>query len=770
MNISKTFNQTTCLLALLLIPAVSRADEVHLKNGVILNGTAVQVTGLNAAMAGRNAKGPIRLDSFWLVDDGVRQFFVHRLLVDQIIEEEDLAQKVIFELEHLKTNKKKGPGIVGGFSGAEPFNKFGRRTVILTTKDGPTPIVQGITKLRPDYFQLEGITHQWEYALDTKTLPSEILMSLIEQSSDRTDPSERKATVTFFLQADMLTEAQRELDRIAEEFPELEDWAKEYRQKIAEANARSGINEVQRRRLAGQHQLAYLIAKKAPADEVSATVFREAQDIISEYDSALMNSEEIKLSLDMLQSVLKDKKQAERLRSMRATLVDELRYENIERLNPYLRAQLDNTLSAEQKLALAYSGWILGEANASLDLDEAILIWEARFLVLEFLRNSDDPLLDDELITKLTDLEYVSMQRIVQMIPLLPAPQQGPILPPADIVERDVPVGTDDSPTKYSLMLPPEYSPYREYPLLVVLRSAGGTYEKEIQWWAGDKARQGWAQRRGYIVIAPHYTDETTSTYGGNTTAHEVVINSIKDLQKRYRVDSSRVFLAGHGMGADACLDIGMSRFDWFAGVIPITGECGRICNYYSDNGPDLGWYLVNGQRDRATLDTNAGVFNSVMKQGRNVIYLDYKNRGYESYFEEQERIFEWMQLQRRPQLSELKEWEAKTMRLSEDQFHWVDAHRFRSDLFPVDIYSSKRAKMISGMAKLNNNIHVQVPGSGATVWLSPELVDFNDRVRVTFNRRRVSSDFVQPSMKTLLERLRETGDRQRLYWAKLEL
>ncbi|NEU35346.1 hypothetical protein GN156_32340, partial [bacterium LRH843] len=85
----------------------------------------------------------------------------------------------------------------------------------------------------------------------------------------------------------------------------------------------------------------------------------------------------------------------------------------------------------------------------------------------------------------------------------------------------------------------------------------------------------------------------------GNTSAHTAVIQSIQDVMKRYQIDSSRIFLAGHGMGADAAYDIGLSRFDWFAGVIPIAGECGKICNYYSENGPDLGWYIVNGQRDR---------------------------------------------------------------------------------------------------------------------------------------------------------------------------
>ncbi len=746
-------------------------DEVLLKNGITLNGTSVKVGGLSQATVNRNGKGPVHIDSFRLVDDGVRRFFVHRLLVDEVNANDDLAQKIVFELKHERTRRKTGPSIVGAFTGVEPY-QFGRRTVTLSSKDGPIKIIQGITEIRPDYFHLKGLTHDWEYNLDTKTLSPELLLSLIEQSSDRSDPSECKAAFIFFLQANMLKQAQQELDHISEKFPELKDWAKVRNDLIQETKAISAINEVQRRRQAGQHELAYLIAKKAPMDEVSAEVFREAQDIVKEYEKFFQDRDDAKIMLGMLQAGLK-KEQADRLRSMRATLTAELRFGTISRLNPFLRSQLDNTLTADQKLALAYSGWILGEANATLDLKEAILLWDARFLVLEFLRNRDDPFLDDELIEKLTELEYIGIERIVQMIPLLPPPSAGTTTQLGEVVEQKVKVAADEPPTNYSLMLPPNYSPHHSYPVLVVLRPSGRTHEQEIRWWAGDATRPGWAQRRGYIVIAPHYCDENATAYGGNTTAHQVVTKSIEDLRQRYRVNSDRIFLAGHGMGGDACFDIGMSRPDWFAGVIPITAECGKICNYYWENGPELGWYLVNGERDRNTADSNATLLNNMMRHGQNVIYCQYIHRGYESYHEEQERIFTWMQLQQRPQLSELKDWEVSTMRRSESSFQWLDAKGFSDHLFPKDIFSSRRGKKISARAALGkqgNVVYIQVPGTGATVWLSPELIDFDKRVQVRFNSKHQSRQFVQPSIKTLLSRLRDTGDRQRLYWAKIEM
>lgn len=756
------------VIVLLFLGRVATGDTVYLKNGIVLEGTAVQVPGMNAAMASRNVKGNVRLDSFWLIDDGVRRFFVHRNLVEDILANDELAQNVTFTLKHTLSGRKAGPAIVGGFIGMEPFDRFGRRIVMLSTQDGTTSIVQGITELRPDYFTVQGLTHQWEYTLDTKTLPPDTLLSLIEQASDRTDPAERKAAVTFFLQAEMLSQAQLELDRIAEDFPELETWATDFQDKIFEAKARSAFLEVESRRQAGQHQLANLIAKATPVERVSAEVARQSQEILAEYDKARSDRDTVLLMLDMLQAEL-DEQQADRLRPLRATLLDELRFATMSRLNPFLRSQHDETLRADQKLALAYSGWILGEANASLDLNEAILLWEARFHVLEFLRNMENPLLDDDMVEKLTNLEYVSIERVVQMIPLLPAPLSGPLLQPGEVVERDVPLEASAPPARYSLMLPPEYSPHREYPLLVVMRPAGRSYEDEIRWWAGNDVQQGWAQRRGYIVIAPHYCDDVATSYGGNPNAHQIVTASIEDVRQRYRVDSDRVFLGGHGMGADACFDIGMSRPDWFAGVIPITGECGQICNYYWENSPQVGWYLVNGERDRHTLDTNANVLNRMMRHGQNVIYCDYKTRGYESYHEEQERIFQWMQLQRRSSLSELKEWEASTLRLTDDRFYWLDASGLRQDLFPVDPFQGRK-KTIYAKARLGNQIYVQVPGTGATIWLSPELIDFSERVEVRLNSRRTRPDFVQPSIRTLLTRLRETGDRQRLYWAKIEL
>src|SRR3972149_11543985 len=80
----------------------------------------------------------------------------------------------------------------------------------------------------------------------------------------------------------------------------------------------------------------------------------------------------------------------------------------------------------------------------------------------------------------------------------------------------------------------------------------------ELDWWGGTPEKPGQASRRGYIVIAPEYAAEKSREYNYDAAAHDIVLRSLQDARKRFRVASDRVFLSGHGMGADAAVDIGM--------------------------------------------------------------------------------------------------------------------------------------------------------------------------------------------------------------------
>ena len=56
--------------------------------------------------------------------------------------------------------------------------------------------------------------------------------------------------------------------------------------------------------------------------------------------------------------------------------------------------------------------------------------------------------------------------------------------------------------------------------------------------------------------------------------------------------------------------------------------------------------------------------------------------------------------------------------------------------------------------------------GSGATLWLAPDFVNFEEKVRI--QGRGQFNDFVAPSNRVLLEDVRRRGDRKHPFWANV--
>ena len=229
-------------------------------------------------------------------------------------------------------------------------------------------------------------------------------------------------------------------------------------------------------------------------------------------------------------------------------------------------------------------------------------------------------------------------------------------------------------------------------------------------------------------------------------------------------------------MGADACFDIAMSHPDIFAGVVPIGGVCDKSSKWYWQNAPRTSWYVVAGQLDRNTLDQNATVLNNMMRDrpsGQDILYCEYQNRGFESYQEEQERIFSWMQGIKRPPISEYPSFEASSLRKTDNVFYWLEAHGLNDRFFkPIawEVQQRRKSVKLSGSIKPGRIIYVDHPGERTVLHLSPGLVDFGERWQVKANGRREFNGILEPSVESMLQTLRETGDRERLDWLRLEL
>src|SRR5690606_29130618 len=283
--------------------------------------------------------------------------------------------------------------------------------------------------------------------------------------------------------------------------------------------ALKAVGEIRRRQSAGQHQLAFAVADGFPQEMVSADLRREARDLADEYRRQYERMQHARMLLSLLEAELPDE-QAAAVRPLRSIITDQLTFDTLPRLEPFLRAEQDETLPADEKLALAYSGWLLGAARADLALPAAIRLWQMRFFVRQYLRAASE-LERREALRRLLEIDGATVETIAAMIPQLAPVVDEPPPPPG--VPMSVELSSPDPdvpPVRYSVVLPLEYSPLRTYPMIVALRSQGSTREQELMWWSGSASSPGHAMKAGYIVIAPEYAEADAQEYNYSLFAH----------------------------------------------------------------------------------------------------------------------------------------------------------------------------------------------------------------------------------------------------------
>ncbi len=753
-----------------------RADEVHLKNGLVLEGKAFFVQSLDGS--GNRSAGEIAVYPILLIDEGYKRCFVPRRQRLQVIPQAELSKYDKFKIPQRTRGRSKMLAQVGMFMSATEFTKFGWRTVTLKTLNGPRPILQGVTLITPKQINITGLKEHWEYAIATTSVEQPILDAMIRNVTDQQNPEDRMMIARFYAQAGMYRHSERELESIQKDFTEYADRTAVKLGEVRQLMCQQLLVELQRRRLAGQHALVYTASKRFPVQKASATVRRDVRGLILDYDQARSNGELALALLGDLQAELKDEKQIKEIAPRRSTVTEELNYETLGRLDAFLNLADDKTLAAEEKLALAYSGWLLGSANAGPNLEVALRLWDARFTIMDILRTDDFNLRKTKLVS-LQRLEGVSAKTILQMIALLPPAIETPNLrvgaafsvTVATDKGRDKDGETAGSEVRYQVLLPTGYNHHHSYPMIVALHSARRTAVKELTWWGGTATRPLQSQRRGYIVIAPEYSQDKQAVYDYSARTHRIVIESIRNARKRFNVNSDRIFLAGHGMGGDAAFDIGMSHPDIFAGVIPITGVSDGICKYYINNAKSLPWYVVVGELDRDTLARNMRDIGAMLRRGFNIMYVEYEGRGYETYYEEIHRLFDWMDRHQRPKPP--REIDVKIVRPTDNRFYWVKLDDLPQTLSLDGPPKNRRLRVkkmiLNARVSEGNTVSIRSGAKKTTIWLSPDFVDFDRRVRVEIKGRRRFNDFLRPDLQDMLEDLRTRGDRQRLFWVKME-
>ncbi|MFZ5832785.1 MAG: peptidase [Planctomycetota bacterium] len=771
------------LLSLPMGSQASRAAHILLKDGRILSGKEAPVSSLvqKAPPASGDDNAPLQL--IVMVDDDLRRTFVSKRQIQDL--RPDSAGQSDEKFRLIQQVLSQGPTVksVGRATRIQPFDEYGRRTFSFPTSKGEANVIQAITELTPRYAKVEGMTHVWDMRVATSSIPRDVLHKILLHQINPDDIEHLKKIARFYIQAERYEEAQAQLQAITAKFdnaPEVQKQLEPTIRSLRQIGAQRLLTELQLRRRAGQHQLVYSKLQQFPTEDVAGEILQAVRENLADYQGLEERRRESLKYYDELLAQVQDTALRAQLAEVGKEIAAELGIDTIARMAPFRQNVNDQEMLPQERLSLAVSGWLLGPNSATVNVRVALSAYKVRGLLRRYLSASDKAERDD--IFALIQSEEAASPPVVAPLfehmkpPVdLPAPLDAEKQPGMYRVE--IPGLPKEPPIEYFVQLPPEYSPYHSYPTVVTLNGSGTTPAEQIDWWAGAWTPEGWragqATRQGYIVIAPNWSVEHQKQYGYSPREHYKVLACLRDACQRFAVDTDRVFLSGHSMGGDAAWDIALAHPDLWAGAIPIVAQADKYVTLYWPNAKLVPLYFVCGEMDGGKIAANSTDFDRYLKLGFNCTVVEYQGRGHENFSDEILRIFDWMGRCQRNFFP--REFTVKTLRPSDSFFWWLELEGMppgavvEFDRWPLP--RGTQPVQVEAQVTKSNGLYISTGTSRVSVWVSPKMVDFGQRVNITVNGRRVNSAdrFVQPDLLTLIEDVRTRGDRHNPFWAKID-
>jgi predicted esterase len=773
-------NRGIGLLVLTLgLAASASADIATLKNGMQFEGNIGKIGSLGAdPLNPQGAAGQVKVRQIVFVDDQLRRTFFSQIQVQSVVPSQLNLEKIGIDQRVAKGSRR--VAAVGPIMRVTPFDEWGRRIFTMNTAQGPIDIIQGITEVTPIYARVEGLAarsaYVWDMRIATSSIPRETLSAVLLNAIDPQDADQRLRLVRLYIQAERYSDARKELQGVIAQFPDLADLKRQVTS-LYQIGAKRMIQEIELRKKAGQHRLAQSMLERFPAEGVAGELLLQVRELQEENQKW---QDQIARTLAALQAhaaEIENTKVREDVEPILREIQAELNLATLDRMADYLRLASDPAMTAEQKIALAISGWLLGSGSGDKNVAVAVSLFRVRQLVQRYLTTSQQAE-REQILQDLASLEGSSPSYLAKLLAHMKPPFETE--PAADgppgFYELAVSGLTSEPDITYLVQLPPEYDPYRRYPCVVTLNGAGTTPAQQIDWWAGafnESAglRLGQAARHGYLVVAPQWSRPHQTSYEYSAREHAAVLSSLRDACRRFSVDTNRVFLSGHSMGGDAAWDIGLAHPDLWAGVLPIVATADKYISRYWENGRSLPMYFVAGEMDGDRMNRNSMDLDRYLnKHTYDVIVVVFQGRGHEHFIDEIQRLFVWMDLHRRAFFP--KEFTTVSLRPWDNYFWWAELQSLpsRSTVLPVNWPpdSGVRPARTEGRILENNRITLRTGAEQATVWLSPEMVDFSQRVVVTINGRSYGQG-VEPRADVLLEDVRTRGDRQYPFWTRVD-
>lgn len=247
------------------------------------------------------------------------------------------------------------------------FNKFGRREYWIAPPAGPKQLLQAITAIAPTYCKVETLrvsnSIMWDQRIATSTIPSAKLQEILHHQLDLSRPNEWKRMIQLYLEAERYTEAPTaELEEALKRFPTDFEPQRSMLERL-DVCAKQLFSEVKLWRKSGQHQRAAQVLQAFPLAvlplEVQLDVQNQVDSLKSELQSVALITEALKGDVQKLPPA--DQPIVEPLVK---EILNEVSLDSGIGLTDYQHLHNDGSLSDEQRVSLALSGWLLGPGPA----------------------------------------------------------------------------------------------------------------------------------------------------------------------------------------------------------------------------------------------------------------------------------------------------------------------------------------------------------------------------------------------------------------------
>lgn len=756
-----------------------QAGTVRLSNGLILSGMCSSETTLAPLPASRRVvdKTDQKL-SLQLIHQGSREVYVPARRAEAPVPDINAWPSLSFRIPRKRIRRDTRPPILPAL---EPFNDNGLTRGSIIRPNGETQELQaGIVSINELFAEAQSLTHDWSFPVSLETIPRQNLVPMLTLVEDYgTNSTRRLEVIRMLIRANRLPEAGQMLQMLTQDFPELQNIQTQQLQVVREQTAAEITLALEKRREAGQHVLASNGARLYPKKNLTPETIVRVEQLVREYDELHQRIERVRHAMASLVAVLADETQRNAVQQCVRIVTGGLDEDSVQRFSAFelmLAAPAAERPPADEQLATALSGWLLGAENTLTSLIDVLFLFETRENVLSYLSGSaEDVEVREQLALTISKTEGVSADRLATLIRNLPAitPLRTSVSAPgASAVFR-----LESSPEAAGAvgLVPPEYHQTRAWPVVIAFPRLNSDPEPWLRWWATQ------AESHGYIVVIPFFhsqVSETAEGYAASADQHRQFLGLLRTLKMGLRVDDDRIFIAGHGIGGETAMDMMTSHPHEFAGVVSVSSTGRRHLQWTLTNAIEKPWYIVIGDSHPLWFERMGLIAAKLFRRGEeikswfDVMFVKYPDRGSENFFEEADDIFRWMAQYRRQKYSD--HIHARLLRSTDLQWGWIQLDALPPQFTPLDAPSlpeadSFRPATLTARLTDKNVIIVESAPSDFTVLLAPDLpgIDLSKPIRIVKGRNDRRIDY-QPSVIAMLQQLYETGDRSRLCYMRI--